>query len=192
MFVLNGCFAHEPTHFYYTKAPEYDGIPLKTIQIYEDKNFGNADLVSLDSAVGQWNYALNGYIRLVVVSTTFDMQPEILDSVVNHNSGWLILKTDSYSEVAKNKLTVGTSNSVGGNVIHIIRDRITNEDLEIIMLHEIGHLLGSGHNTSYLMAKHFDRDHMQCIDYFTLSNVASFQHIQLNRLNYCVYGDRKN
>src|SRR5579885_1346289 len=94
--LLVNCLAHTPLPFaYYGNAP-YSEVALKTIPIYLDKNFGAADLVAIDDAITQWNYALNGYVVLKVVSTQFDMEPETIRSCLS-GACWMIIKINSTS-----------------------------------------------------------------------------------------------
>ena len=75
----------------YTQQPDYQGVPVKVIPIWIDKGFGQADRVAIDDAIKAWNYSLNGYIRLTVVDTEFDMEVSKIVTQVRLN-GWLIMR----------------------------------------------------------------------------------------------------
>jgi hypothetical protein len=183
--------------FHYINQGTYTTIPIKTINIWIDKDFGGEDQLSIDNAIAQWNYALNGYIHLNVVSTKFDMEPEIIKTVLN-GGGWLLLKIqepnpmidDGPTDNGNPKYyTLAWANAIGGNRVYFIRNRLKNEWMTGVTLHEIGHLLGAEHDKVYLMQPHFNWEDYRCVDYEALKRVATYQQLPFNRLNYCVYGE---
>ena len=183
--------------FHYINQGGYTPIPLKTINVWIDKDFGEGDKIAIDNAIAQWNYALNGYLKINVVSTSFDMEPEIIRTVLN-GGGWLLLKIqepnpmidDGPTENGKPKYwTLAWANAVGGNRVYFIRNRLKNEWMTGVALHELGHLLGAEHDQVYLMQPHYNWEDYRCVDYEALKRVAEYQHLPLNRLNYCEYGE---
>lgn len=189
-----GCSGHMG-EFHYVNSGGYTPVPLKVISIYMDKNFGDADKVAIDDAIMQWNYALNGYIVLKVVDYKFDMQPSIIKRC-ELGSCWMILKTDSLNPMVATldkprggkSYTLAWANSIGGNRMTMIRDRMRNEWVTGIALHEMGHLLGAEHDDVYLMQPMFNWEQARCVDYEALRRVADYQHIPMGSLNYCIYG----
>lgn len=192
-----GCISHQPKPFRYVANPSgQTAIPLKEIKIWVDKEFGPADRLAIDDAVRQWNFALNGYIKLEVMSWEFDMEPEILQRVMR-GEGWVFLKVHSSNPMVSGvdrkpdgtvSWTLGWANEIGGNRMYLIRDRLANNWVTGVTLHEMGHLLGAKHDDIYLMAPHFKWEDARCVDYEALRLVAVYQHIPFERLNYCVYG----
>jgi hypothetical protein len=194
-----GCMGHVVKPYHYIHSSMTSGVPLKVYHIWIDKNFGAADRVSIDDAIRQWNFALNGYVKLEVVSYEFDMEIEVLRRVVN-GDGWIFMKIGSDSsliddgpkENGKPKFyTLAWVNQVGGNKMWMVRDRIFNERVMGVTLHEIGHLLGAGHDSIYLMQPIFNLEDYRCVDYETARVVANYQHLQVGMMNYCVYGELK-
>ena len=194
--VLCGCFVRGPKAFYYTHNTTNISSPIKIIPIYIDKDFGPADKTSIYDSVVQWNFALNGYIKLEVKDTNFDMDPRIVRWILNGN-GWMILKVDSSNSIVTsldakqgpkngNKI-LAWANEIGGNRIFIIRDRIDNKWVTGISLHEMGHLLGAKHDNAYLMQPTYHWEDGRCVDYEALKLVAEYQHIPIQKLNYCTY-----
>jgi hypothetical protein len=166
---------------------------VREIPIWIDKNFGEADKVEIDKAVDSWNYAMNGYVKLKVVDTQFDMEIDKIVTQVNAG-GWLFLKIDSKSKLVpaqseKGFWTIGFCEQIGGHHMYLVRDRLTNDDVYGVTLHEIGHLMGSGHTGQRLMYPHYSRARFQCIDYDTMVKVSSFFDLELDNLNYCVDGE---
>lgn len=173
----------------YTQQELNQGQPVKVIPIWIDKNFGEADKLAIDDAITAWNYSLNGYIRLKVVDTAFDMEvPKIVEQV--KSDGWLFMKIKSDNPMVpkndKGYWTIGFCERIGGNHLYLVRDRLGNDDIFGVTLHEIGHLMGSGHVGEKLMFPHYTRARFQCIDYETMKTVASYRHLPADRLNYCV------
>lgn len=195
VYLAVGCGAHMPEKFTYINSPNgYSPIPLKVIPIYVDKNFGEADKVAIDDAVMQWNYALNGYIKLQVVSWKFDLEPDVIRTCLSGHC-WMLLKTDSKNPMVqsldapqKGTWTLAWANEIGGNRIFMIRDRISNQSMTGVMLHEMGHLLGAHHDNVYLMKPIFNWEEARCVDYAALKLVAEYQHLPFANLNYCIYG----
>jgi len=188
---------HVVKPFHYINSGGYTPIPVKTINIWIDKDFGEGDQIAIDDAIKQWNYALNGYVKLEVVSTKFDMEPEIIRTVLN-GGGWLLLKIQEPNSMIDDgpvengvpkSYTLAWANAIGGNRIYFIRNRLKNEWMVGVALHEMGHLLGAQHDDVYLMAPHYNWEDYRCVDYEALKRVAEYQHIPMSKLNYCVYGE---
>ncbi len=191
-----GCLGHLG-EFRYTHSSCYSPVPLKVIQIHVDKHFGAADKLAIDDAIMQWNYALNGYIKLEVVSYDFDMEtPTLQKCMVVGSNCWLIMKVDSsnpmVTEIDKTKkgktYTLAWANELGGNRMYLIRDRLTNKMVTGVTLHEMGHLLGSEHDDAYLMRPMYEWEKTRCVDYEAVMKVAKFQHLPAQCVSYCVYG----
>ena len=91
------CFAHTPLPYHYVNVGAGPIVPLKVIPIWIDADFGEADQLAIDDAIRQWNYALNGFVRLEVRSTRFNMDLDVVKKVMN-GGGWMFLKINSTSE----------------------------------------------------------------------------------------------
>jgi hypothetical protein len=173
----------------YSHKARYTGTPVREIPIWIDKNFGEADKVEIDKAIDAWNFAMNGYVILKVVDTHFDMEVSKIVEQVN-KGGWLFMKVDSTNKMIppqdeKGYWTIGFTEQLGGHHMYLVRDRIGNDDVFGITMHEIGHLMGSPHVGQRLMYPHYTRARFQCIDYATQVKVAKFFDIPLEGLNYC-------
>lgn len=176
----------------YTNKTQYMGPPARIVPIWVDKNFGAADKIAIDDAINAWNYALNGFIVLKVVDTEFDMEiPKIVEQV--RDNGWLFMKINSDNSmvpVLKDGFrTIGFCERVGGNHLYLVRDRMFNSDVYGVTMHEIGHLLGAEHKGDRLMYPHFTRARFQCVDSTTIEQVATWNHIPVDRLNFCMDTD---
>ena len=192
LLVLSGCLIFNSPRegsYLYTEHGGHASIALREIPIWVDGNFGEADILEIDRAVERWNYALNGYIVLRIVDYHFDMEVRKIQEQIREN-GWLFLKLDSRESYtppvgSAGYYSIGFVERVGGNHLYLIRDRLKNEEVFGVTLHEIGHLLGSGHVGDRLMSPHFSMAGNQCIDFLTLEAVSKAQGLPMNRLNYC-------
>ena len=172
----------------------------RVIPIWIDKDFGEADDVAIQAALDQWTYALNGYITFDVKSTKFNMEDSVLHDV-RAGRAWVFLKVDSQNEFIKQQdssngremhIVLACTDRIGGHTLYVVRDRITNQQVTGIMMHEIGHLLGANHFPGSLMDPAFEEDNTRCVDLMTLEQVAYYQRLDYHRMNYCVYSADHN
>jgi len=172
----------------YTDNPKQ--VTIKTIPIVVDKNFSDNDKASIKAAIVAWNYSLNGYINLVVESWQFDMEPNVIEYILSRK-GYMVMKIDSKNSIVTTTAgledALAFCNDIGGNYMYFIRDRLREADIKYIALHEFAHLLGAPHVGNNLMYPNYSKYTYQCIDYDTLSAVASYQNLPVGRLNYCKY-----
>lgn len=167
-------------------------VPIREIPIWVDKSFAPVDQIAIADAVNTWNYALNGYLHLTIVDRQFDMEVSKIVRQVRAG-GWLFLRIKSDSAIipaAKAGYRVlGFTEMVGGQHLWLVMDRLANQDVFGITLHEIGHLLGSRHiEGQHLMFPYYTRARYQCIDKDSLGQVAKYYGLPVNRLNYCLDG----
>lgn len=174
-------------HYQYTRKPVNTGICV-AIPVYIDKTFGNQDRLLIDDAINSWNYALNGYIKLEVQTPYFDMDPNIIHggiviSKVNSSNSFVPLSPDE-------GIVLGWTDHVSGHYIYLIEDRLQESDyiFRETVRHELGHSLGSGHIKDHpsLMNPSIS-PYAQCIDYYSMQQVATHYGIEISRLNYCEY-----
>ena len=175
--------------YQYTQLSVYEGIPVRVIPIWVDKKFGSADRLAIDDAVSSWNYALNGYIKLQIVDFEFDYESDKVIRQIRENGWFFLLVNHDNSLIPKNDkgyLTIGFTELIGGHHLYLVRDRLSNEMVYGVTMHEIGHLLGAEHLGTHLMYPHYTRARFQCIDLRTIWAVAVYNNLPADRLNYCV------
>lgn len=178
LFACNGTLVG---YHYISLTPMVSGS--RVIEIWVDKNFNELDMRSLDGAISEWNYVLNGHVKLVVESRQFDMDPnEIMR--IHENGGWIIMKIESGNMVWNNWLAY--CDHVGGHHMYMVRDRLKDGDMRRVFLHEIGHLLGSEHVGDHLMFKYYKFGRYSCVDSETASEVAFYWSLPIESLNFCV------
>jgi len=180
--MVSSCHAQP---FRYSQVPGAT-YTLNIKSIWIDKNFSAKDKLAIDDAIIEWNYVLNGTIILKPISYNFDMEIDtIKDAAANH--GLLIMKIDSSNSMVENDHTAAWVNVIGGYKLYVIKDRVGSR-LKKIMLHELGHVLGAGHQPgNTLMFSIYDEKKFSCIDYATVQQVADYNHISISNLNYCRY-----
>lgn len=152
------------------------------INIYIDKDFSKEEEIEIIRGIEEWNYAMSGAVILSVVSTEFNMEPSIIKS-----GGWFILKTDSIRksrEDSNGHYVLGYVNKIGGNYLSIVSDRV-RWNLKMIVMHEIGHLLGIKHTWRGLMFSEYVGEEFKCIDKVTMIEFGKIYRIDIGRLRYC-------
>ena len=188
--ILTTSCLHLPGYSYTQHIPSTATQRVITVRI--DKNFSFDDKIAIDDALNTWNYALNNTIVFKVISSNFDMEPsEITDA------GLLILKIDHNSYLipvseTPNADVLAFIPDLGSKDLYVVRDRIADGlQLKEIIMHEIGHFFYVKHTTDpkSLMYSQLFVYYQQCIDKYTIEEVAKTQYIDINRLNYCIYDE---
>lgn len=170
----------------YTSAP-INADPVRVVPVLIDRNFSLHERARILRAVNEWNHVLNGHIRLDISSESFDAANA--PAAASRREGWIVAKIDSRNPILDHPamrrtlaVTVGTRKAV----IYIVTDRLVSRDLGGIMMHEIGHALGAGHNSgSALMHPYYSGDKQRCIDKGAVRAVSVAQNLPLDRLNWC-------
>lgn len=195
---LNGCGAgvfgesHDLGRYQYTRRESF-GMG-RTIEVMVDHNYGNADRVEIGKAIEQWNYVLNGQIKLEVIDWEYQWELDggLRESKRLIGEGGFIIFMDYGEDAAVRAQASGDGllgwvDHIPGHILHIVRDRMKNDDLKEIVMHEMGHLLGANHQGIDLMNKWYTPAHYQCIDLGTIKEISQVQGLNLKYLNYCWY-----
>lgn len=174
-------------------------VPSRNLPVYLDAQFGEADKVEIQKALDQWNFALNGYLTLDVVDYRSPLHYPLTHAEktrIESEHGILILRIDSASPLIQEtqhppRVLAFVYPVIGGNYVYLIRDRMLNDGVKLITMHELGHALGAHHTHGGLMNPEYYPYMYQCVDRPVLEEVASYQHLDFGRLNWCVYGDQE-
>jgi hypothetical protein len=173
-----------PPRDYDTSAYRYTDKPApaslsagsRTLIVYVDRDFGPAERERIALALEQWNHVLNGLVRFRASLLPPDPSDQTV-AQIRRSGAWIVAKVDSRHPAARERAALAMT--VGG--------RFATRDLTAVMLHELGHVLGAGHDPhGHLMAPVYDRSNGHCIDRGAVAMVASAQHLPLNQLNWCV------
>jgi hypothetical protein len=184
--LLSGC-VRAPDHLFVYGTPA--STPVRGIPVWSDVGFTNPEKADIADAISLWNTALNGYVVLSVASTEFDMDMVELNVALS-SDGFLFLQVSSSNPLVhndpSNAKTLGWANLIGGNWIYLVSDRIPNGSVKSIAAHELGHLLGSVHGGTYLMAPYYDPGtDYDCVDAWTARQVRAAQHLPDFSISYC-------
>lgn len=185
------------SQFQYVKSTHAAVDPPGIIQkIWIDNSFGDADAVEIQAGLDRWTFALNGYMTFEtqefdVVNSSLEPYQECFEGKawcfikINHTSNMLIGR--DHPEAGTHVLAF--CDRIGGHLLYYVRDRVDNNQMKGLTMHEIGHLLGAHHidEDSDLMAPMFTIQNTQCIDQHTLEQVAVWNHFPIDNMNYCVY-----
>lgn len=166
-------------------APDPTG---RTLALFVDRDFDNFERERIVSAMRQWNYVLNGFVRFRARTLPDNPTRESL-AQIRRSGGWVVARVDSRHPIARqgegaHALAV-TAGGQGG-FVYVISDRIGQRDLTGVVMHEFGHVLGAGHGGSGLMAPVYNSAMGRCIDRQAVAMVASVHRLPLGRLNWCV------
>lgn len=166
-------------------APAAAGRP---VALFVDRDFDDYERGRIVSAIRQWNYVLNGFVRFHARTLPSNPSRELL-AQIKRSGGWILARVDSRHPIARqgegaHALAV-TAGGQGG-FVYVISDRIGQRDLTGVLMHEFGHVLGVGHGGSGLMAPVYSSAMGRCIDRQAVAMVASARRLPLDRLNWCV------
>jgi hypothetical protein len=176
---LMGCSHYRYTHRYMNEPMI---LAVRVIPIWIDDEFSRRDKEEIGKGIEEWNYALNGHIRFIVSGDRCG------------DKCWKIYKIKSWEDKVKEEDKIHDSHGIlgwammGMGEIYLVRDRMDDDQVFGVTMHEVGHLLSKGeHAREYLMQPYFHWRESRCIDYNALSMVAETQGLQMGDLNYCVY-----
>jgi hypothetical protein len=143
------------------------------------------DRAKILRAVNEWNVALNGFAR-------FDILPEGAPAVAgkSYAAPWMIVAVQGNGARAASGVATALAHTYGepasGGLMTVYLDRLGRRDLGGVVMHELGHALGLGHdNSGGLMAARYHPSSQNCVDKTTIQAVAAKRGLQVDRLNWC-------
>jgi hypothetical protein len=137
--------------------------------------FSADDRTRIAQALDEWNRALNGVSRFAPAADT------------NGRRVWAITAI-AQSPVQNRRETLAEVKALpaGGGLLMVYVDRLRGKNLDGIMLHELGHVLGLQHEGSRgLMAAEYNPHDQKCVDYPALAQLAALYGLPLQRLRWC-------
>jgi hypothetical protein len=178
--------------------PESNNQHWKLIPIYLDKDFSKADRVVMDQVISEWNYVLNGYLKLQIVNDKLDHDDmesavALVKKLRQTSEGVLVFSVDHdhglvADDIEEEGGELAYVNALGdnGHFMFVIRDRIGTRNLHKILLHEFGHLMGANHvMAASLMFPAYSSSQRDCVDKITALQVAEYRKLDINHMNYC-------
>lgn len=141
-------------------------------------------------AVDEWNHALNGMVRLEIVPSPGDAVPMQAGTGSPFGRVWTVAplrgSAPTRGQLTGHALAVTQPLPSGGGIVVVHVDRLGNRDIAGVLRHEIGHMLGLGHEPgSKLMSTHYVGDNQQCIDKATVAALAASRRLPLSSFNWC-------
>lgn len=150
--------------------------------VHIDMRFSEDEVNGIKRALFGWERGLNGLIEFRV-EEGFDMGEDDLRGM--GYGEWYILKKrlgDVKRSIDIGGKTLGYCDRVGGNVMTLIWERVSLEEIDGIVMHEVGHLMGMGHGVG-LMGVYYGG--WRCIDKGSMEWVGSRYGVRVEDLNYC-------
>ena len=177
--------------YHYTHTPINTAQP-KIIPVYIDTTFSRDQKAAIYKVVGEWNVVLNGYVKLDIVSSSFDMDEANLYTITTTRS-ITILNIDSRSNIippAAREGEVIDAFCYMERWIYMISDRMDDmTKFSGVLRHEISHALRGNHipraKHLSLMNPIYSDEGNACIDYWTIEEVAKENSLDPQKLNYC-------
>jgi hypothetical protein len=166
-----------PTRTYTTHRAAPVGKP-EVVRLRLDDAFVPFERAKILFAVNEWNHVLNGYVRLDIVS-----RPG-----AGLAQAWSILPARGTGPArgSSEALAVTQPLPPGGGLVIVFVDRLGSRDLGGVLLHELGHVLGLGHDPrGLLMSARYSADNQQCIDRAAAEAIASYRRLPVAVLNWC-------
>lgn len=184
----NNGYARQPLPPYQYTDHAQPASSGRTIALYVDADFPDAQRQAIVSAMRQWNYVLNGNVQFRARTLPQNANSQDI-ARLRRDGAWIVALVDSRHPIAQkgegaHALAVTVGNGHDG-FVYVIGDRIGGRDLAGVLMHEFGHVLGAGHDQAGLMAPVYNAAAARCIDHDAAAMVANAQRVPLQRMNWC-------
>ena len=177
---------HYTSHLPTVAKPEAARPEIVRIDI--DERFDAYERAKILRAVNEWNHVLNGFVRLDIAPMMDDGRP-----IADRPQSWKVVPAhDDKAQPRRGGVFGGHAlavtyplHRVGGMVIVYV-DRLGGRDLVGVMRHELGHVLGLGHDPhGRLMSSRYTANNQQCIDKAAAEAIAANRTLPAADLNWC-------
>ena len=150
------------------------------VRIAIDDQFTLYERAKILRAVNEWNHVLNGFVRLAT------------DPAADKEPVWIIVPVRGGRPPPVSGMIVGQALAATqaveplGGVVIVYVDRVRGYDLASVMRHELGHVLGLGHDPNgRLMSPRYTARNQQCIDRAAAEAIAANRKLPVAELNWC-------
>lgn len=160
---------------------EQTPAPVIVRPVYADPTFSAAQRESITEAIAVWNTELAGHLVLVMQPYEHDIEMHPGNGIVIFNT----LETTPFIPRPASGRFLGWSDDIPGHVMWVMTQRVSPENLQPLVMHEMGHLLGAHHfENGGLMSALDPLRPFPCIDKESVEQVA----IQYNLPSYSYCG----
>jgi hypothetical protein len=171
--LLIGCAS--PTQYQWTTTPTAQGDRVRVVRV--DDGFSRQEQAQVIEGIGTWNRALNGQLRLVPDTSTFDLL-----KAVREDGTILTLKVlPEYDWVSTRACGWASDPGVGARMVYVVVGRAGCPSIRDTVIHELGHALNARHGTG-VMSEPPEGD---CPTRETMEQVSRSQGLAADGLNYC-------
>jgi hypothetical protein len=164
---------------HYTRRPAAAAKP-EFVRLAIDDQFTLYERAKILRAVNEWNHVLNGFVK-------FDIDPR-----ADQGQFWVIVPMRGGRPPPVHGMIVGHALAATqpalpiGGLVTVYVDRVRGYDLTSVMRHELGHVLGLGHDPNgRLMSSLYTASRQQCIDRAASEAVAARHALPPAALNWC-------
>jgi hypothetical protein len=168
---------------HYTRHPAA-AVKPEIVRLAIDEGFDTYDRARILRAVNEWNHVLNGYVRLDM-DPARDMELSTAVWVVAPQRGGRLAPAPA-GTFSNHALAVTQPLWSTGGMVIVHVDRVGARDLAGVMRHELGHVLGLGHDANgRLMSARYSTHHQRCIDRSAAEAIAGTRKLPATALNWC-------
>lgn len=176
--------------WYYHDAKDPVTYHPINIPVWIDYEFNQADRASIMKAAREWNFVLNGQVKLTFGGYFHGDKEglELFKGALRTGLG-IVVTSDSSKELDDDGQLQGVLAFIPGTLAHhmtVVNDHVGDRVLKDIVLHEFGHMLGADH-TAFpgLMYPAYSDKQYPCIDKITAMQVAAVMELDVETLRYC-------
>jgi len=178
-------------------------VSIFTLSCFTNFSLGCQPVWVGPGRIDTWNGVQTAYVCLNLPEETFEEASEAVKKwdrslrqwkrmIPIQNDGSIISELDgcSYiiSEVDRphpgDPLAVAWASRIGGKYIYL-RKGYYEDDVEVIVMHELGHSLGAQHIAGTLMNPTYEQINEKCPDVYTVSQVAAYNGLDMSVLSWC-------
>ena len=171
-------------------------VVTTVMPVWVDKNFTKSEHDQIIKGLNDWQYTLNGYLRFIIVSDTYDAEKEgttVSDKVIKNLEGLIIRSTHvgDVEEIAVDPEQEGVLAwyTPEDFTIFMVEDRLEWRLFSTVFKHEVGHSLGAPHIKllGSLMYPYYSNQG-SCVDMASAILVASahrYENWDIKNMRYC-------
>lgn len=176
--------------WYYHGAKDPIAFHPMNIPVWIDSGFNQAEREAIVKAAVEWNFVLNGQVKLVFGGYFHgDAEGiELFEGALKTGLG-IVITADTSEGLDDDGELKGVLAFVPGTMAHhmtVVHDHLGDRELKDIVLHEFGHVFGADHTVfASLMYPAYSQNQYPCVDRITAMQVAEVLDLDVETLRYC-------